>query len=151
MFMCAVLLSACQNSGQKTVSVAKGNPQSAAHPLPLMRSMDGVQDVHWELTQIQGEKAQFFYSAPYLLFNTQLKQVQGNTGCNALSGSYEMNVPMQTLNIQARAGHMSCEHALAQEAVLMDILGQAVNFQVSGNRLTLRNESGQVLLQGKKR
>ncbi len=149
-FLCAVVLSACQNSAQKIEPVTKVSVQPAARPLQVMRSPDGIQNVRWELTQIQGEKAKFFHSQPYLLFNMQLKQIKGNTGCNALSGRYEMNVERQTLNIEARAGYFSCDAALAQEAVLMDTLGQAASFQVKGNQLILRNSKGQILLQAKK-
>lgn len=150
-FLSAILLSACQNSAQKTATVTKGLAQSAERPLQILRSMDGIQDVRWELTQIQGVKARYFHSQPFLLFNTQTRQMQGNTGCNALSGNYEMNVPQRSVQIQARAGYDSCDQALAQEAVLMDVLGQVERFQLQGNQLILLSRSGQVLMQAKRK
>jgi heat shock protein HslJ len=150
MFFTAVLLCACQNTVETAGRVTK-NISSAEQPLQLMQSMDGVQDIRWELNKIQGEKAQYFHSQPYLLFNPQLKQLQGSTGCNALSGHYEMNVAAHTLSMQARAGYDSCDSALAQEAMLMDVLGQTAAFQIEGRHLTLRSRSGQVLLQATKK
>ena len=150
-FLSSILLCACQNSTQKTAGVTKGQIQSAERPLQILRSMDGIQDVHWVLTQIQGDKARYFHSEPFLLFNTQTRQMQGNTGCNTLSGSYEMNVPQRSVHIQARAGYFSCDQALAQEAMLMDLLGQVDRFQLQGNHLTLLSKSGQVLMQAKKK
>ncbi|MEG2359676.1 META domain-containing protein [Acinetobacter sp.] len=141
----AFLLAGCQ-SASHVASAA-----SAERPAQAMSSMDGVQDVRWEITQISGQKAKFFHHQPYLQFSSQFKQLRGNTGCNELAGSYELDAGQRTVKLNARAGHFSCDAALAQEAVLMDALQDAERFQLKGGQLMLQDKSGRDLLQAQKK
>jgi heat shock protein HslJ len=141
----AFLLAGCQ-SASHVPSAA-----SAERPAQAMRSMDGVQDERWEITRISGQKAKFFHHQPYLQFSSQFKQLRGNTGCNELAGSYELDAGQRSVKINARAGHFSCDAALAQEAVLMDALQDAERFQLKGGQLILQDKSGRDLLQAQKK
>ena len=147
----AFLLAGCQSASHVASAAPGAKPASAERPLQAMRSMDGVQDVRWEITQISGQKAKFFHHQPYLQFGSQFKQLQGNTGCNELAGSYDLDAGQRTVKLNARAGHFSCDGALAQEAVLMDALQDAERFQLKGGQLILQDKSGKDLLQAQKK
>lgn len=150
-FFGAILLSACQSNSQLSHSTSTGKSTSAEQPLQVLRSMDGIQDVRWEITQIQGQKAKYFHSQPYLQFSSPSKQIRGSTGCNELTGNYEMDTGRSSVKMHARAGYFSCDTALAQEAILMDILEDTVRFQMTGKQLTLQNKRGEALLRAEKK
>ncbi|WP_374572794.1 META domain-containing protein [Acinetobacter sp.] len=141
----ALLLAGCQSASHAPSAA------SAERPAQAMRSMDGLQDERWEITQISGQKAKFFHHQPYLQFGSQFRQLRGNSGCNELAGSYELDAGQRTVKLNARAGHFSCDGALAQEAVLMDALQDAERFQLKGGKLILQDKSGRDLLQAQKK
>lgn len=147
----AFLLAGCQSASHVPSAAPGAKPASAERPAQAMRSMDGVQDERWEITQISGQKAKFFHHQPYLQFSSQFKQLWGNTGCNELAGSYELDAGQRSVKINARAGHFSCDAALAQEAVLMDALQDTARFQLKGGQLTLQDKNGRDLLQAQKK
>ena len=142
----AFLCSACQPQ-----STVKPNIVSTPErPLQVLKSSDGVQNIAWKIVEIAGQKAQFFHHEPMLLLNANNQMLQGNTGCNLLSGRYHINTQNSQLSFEARAGHQSCSEALAQEANLMNVLAQTQAFRLQGNRLQLLNAQQQVILQAQK-
>lgn len=145
--LCGFLFVGCQS--QTPNNTHKG--VSKEQVLNPIRMQDGVQDIHWEIVQIQGQKAKFFAQTPYLSFRSQFKQIQGSTGCNTLSGKYQIETAKRQLDMNAQAGHGSCDNALAQEADLLDVLQATTQFQLSGKFLYLKNRQGQTLLQAQKK
>lgn len=135
-----IILSACQTT-QQSFNTQNKTPE---HPLQLIHQHDGLQNIHWQLLEVEGQKAQFFSQKPYLRLVAQGQYIQGNTGCNFLSGRYRLDHRQQQLNVDAKAGHQACEGALVQEAHLMDALMATHRFQLSGNRLQLLDRSGKV-------
>lgn len=146
-----ILLSACQSNSQLSNTTAGAKSASAERPLQVNRSLDGIQDVRWEITQIQGQKAKYFHNQPYLQFSSAQKQIRGNTGCNELTGTYVMDTGRSSVKMNARAGYFSCDTALVQEAMLMDSLEDTVRFQVNGKQLTLQDKRGEILLRAEKK
>ena len=138
-------LAACQSSTPSGMTT-KSSSSSVERPLKVTRLSDGIQDVKWDIVQISGNKAKFFHSIPYLLFNSQFKQIQGNTGCNRIEGNYVMDTVKGSIDLNARAGYLSCDSALAQEAELSDVLQAVTQFQIQGKRMTMQNSRGQTLL-----
>lgn len=136
-----IVLGGCQS--QPSSSAAKSMVKE--QPLQLIQQADGLQNVHWKLLEIQGKKAQFFYQMPFIRLMAQGQYVQGSTGCNSLSGKYFLEYKKQKLTFEAKAGHQSCDGALAQEAQLMDALMDARRFQLVGNRLHVFDQTGKVL------
>ena len=62
-----ILLSACQSNSQLSNTTAGAKSASVERPLQVNRSLDGIQDVRWEITQIQGQLSIFITSLIYNL------------------------------------------------------------------------------------
>ncbi|WP_180160323.1 MULTISPECIES: META domain-containing protein [unclassified Acinetobacter] len=142
-------LMACQNSPTQTVTTkshGKSLGNSIEQPLKLIRVNDGIQDIPWTIVKIAVQKAKFFHHQPYLQFNSQFRQIQGNTGCNTISGTYVIDTLKHSIDLNARAGYFSCDSALAQEAELSDALQAATQFQIKGKHMTMQNSRGQTVL-----
>ena len=144
--MASIGLVACQSSPNHAVTT-KSLVNSAERPLVVQRVSDGVQDIQWQIIQIEGKKAKFFHNSPYLLLNSQFRQIQGNTGCNSIGGNYVIDTAKQSLDLNARSGYFSCDLALAQEAELSDALQAVTQFQLNGKTMRLLNSHGQTLIQ----
>ena len=142
-------LMACQSSPTRKVttkSQGKSHDSSVEQPLKVIRVNDGIQDIPWTIVQIAGQKAKFFHHQPYLQFSSQFRQIQGNTGCNNISGTYVIDTLKHSVDLNARAGYFSCDSALAQEAELSDALQAATQFQIKGKHMTMQNSRGQTVL-----
>lgn len=153
------VLSACQST--PPVSQQKAQQQKATsrqttssttlevtrRTVPVIKSVDGIQDIQWTITQIQGKKALFFSEMPKVALQSQNRRFIGNTGCNALYGSYEIDVSKQTIEFKASAGHQMCNNALAQEADLMDALARVQYFQLQHKTIRFMDRNRQVLIQ----
>lgn len=139
-------LTACQSQSTPKVQ-QKG---TAERPLNALQSPDGVQNIRWSITDISAKKALFFQQQPYIQFNSRLQTLQGSTGCNSIFGKYEINNQKASLRFTANASHQSCDHALAQEAELMQALQQVQSYQVQGNIIRLLDARGQTLVTAKK-
>ena len=142
-------LMACQNSPKRTVTTklhGKSLGNSIEQPLKVIRVNDGIQDIPWMIVKIAGQKAKFFHHQPYVQFNSQFRQIQGNTGCNNISGTYVIDTLKHSIDLNARAGYFSCDSALAQEAELSDALQAATQFQIKGKQMTMQNSLGKTVL-----
>ncbi|MEN8992416.1 META domain-containing protein [Avibacterium paragallinarum] len=142
-------LMACQSSPTQKVttkSQGKSHGSSVEQPLKVIRVNDGIQDIPWAIVQIAGQKAKFFHHQPYLQFSSQFRQIQGNTGCNNISGTYVIDTLKHSVDLNARAGYFSCDSALAQEAELSDALQAATQFQIQAKQMTMQNSRGQTVL-----
>ncbi|TXJ06751.1 MAG: META domain-containing protein [Acinetobacter sp.] len=148
------LFAACQSQPQPVKKVA--SPTVPARntvpvvPLAVMQSRDGIQDIRWTVTYIQHRKAMFFNQTPSLLLQSNHNRVLGHTGCNALYGSYQIDVAKQSLKLNTHAGHQACDNALAQEATLMDVLSRVAFFSLQRNSIILYDADRQILLQAQR-
>ena len=143
-----VMVAACQ-SQPKTVQKTTLQPKRVVQPpaMQVRKSSDGVQDVEWQIMMIQGKRALFFNQYPSIRLNSVSKLVSGHTGCNTLYGEYQYDFNQKKLDLELRAGHYSCDKALAQEADLMDALQRVERFQLDGTNLYLLDAKGQRLIQ----
>ena len=126
-------------------STSKPQPQSLERPLQLQKSPDGLSNLDWKIVTIAGQKARFFQQQPYLRFNAATGRIQGNTGCNSLFGQYQRQAP-DRLTLTANATHDSCDHALAQEADLMQSLMAVQRYHLHANNLNLLDAQGNILI-----
>ncbi|WP_130803315.1 META domain-containing protein [Acinetobacter ihumii] len=149
-------LAACQSTTapvqkNKVASQHAHSRVSPQHVQPARKSVDGVQDVTWTLSLVHQKRTKFFNQTPFLVLNSAVQTVQGSTGCNAIFGRYTYNFALQQLDLDVRAGHQSCDGALAQEAELIDALQRVKRFKLQGNELLMLDQSGQILLQAQKK
>lgn len=152
----SLVLAACQSTPQQNIQKgqkAQVKPVHRVQPSVVKKrvSPDGIQDIDWQITQINGHKAKFFNQWPVLSLNSAVKTVSGHTGCNGVFGRYTFDFSQQKLDMQVNAGHSSCDGALAQEAELIDSLQRIQKFQLVGNTLYLLDQSGQRLIQAQKK
>ncbi len=155
-FSVVLSLAACQST---TTPVQKNNVKRSSNvhnhpqslPQPTRKSSDGIQDVTWQITSVQQKRAKFFSQTPFLTLNSTSQTVQGSTGCNAIYGRYTYNFALQQLDMDIRAGHQSCDGALAQEAELIDAFQRVKRFKLQGNAILLLDQNGQILLQAQKK
>ncbi|MBX3035519.1 MAG: META domain-containing protein [Anaerolineales bacterium] len=69
-------------------------------------------------------------------------QVGGNVGCNSFGGEYKLNGNQVTFS-GIFSTLMFCEGTMDQETVFLNILSeQTLNFELSGNQLTLTSQDG---------
>lgn len=69
-------------------------------------------------------------------------QVGGNVGCNSFGGEYKLNGNQVTFS-GIFSTLMFCEGTMDQETVFLNILSeQSLNFELSGNQLTLTSQDG---------
>ena len=119
--------------------------RQSTYAVPVIKSRDGIQDIRWTISRINGQSAQFFVNQPHLILQSTRQFVAGNTGCNAITGSYQLNGTQ--LKIKAIAEHQTCDHALAQEAELMDALSRVQSLNQQGNMLNLLDVNQQIVVQ----
>ncbi|MFI7817418.1 META domain-containing protein, partial [Acinetobacter baumannii] len=80
----SLVLAACQSTPQPNNHKGQVKPTHRVQT-PVVKkkvSPDGVQDIDWQITQINGHKAKFFNQWPTLSLNSTVKTVTGHTGCN---------------------------------------------------------------------
>lgn len=147
--MLLIGLAGCQSSqpstSLETRPVLKQKVVTQASSKQLSR--DGVQDVNWRIVKIKSQPAKFFNQVPFIRLNSVSRTVTGHTGCNTVFGRYDINTTQKTLNLTAKAGHQSCDQALAQEADLADALERVSRFQLNNKQLYLQDRTGQILIQ----
>ncbi|VXA57557.1 META domain-containing protein [Acinetobacter proteolyticus] len=147
-----ILLAACQS--QPTPSPKNTlQPKRVTQPpaMQVRKSTDGVQDVEWQITSIQGKRALFFNQYPSFSLNSVSKMVAGHTGCNQIYGRYKYDFAQGKLDFDVMAQHQSCDKALAQEADLMDAIQRVERFQLEGTNLYLLDAKGQRLIQAQRK
>lgn len=151
------LISACQSTQVSTQKPQSHTTRSVPHHskraavATAQVSSDGVQDVLWQITQIQQQRAKFFNQLPSIRLNSSLNTVTGHTGCNPIFGRYGYNFAQSTLNFDVKAGHQSCDGALVQEANLMDLLQRVTSFKIHGNELLLLDQNSQILIKAQRK
>ncbi|MFU8925948.1 META domain-containing protein [Acinetobacter puyangensis] len=151
----AVLMTACQShSPTQSASKNKGSGQKATNTplqlntqsIPVIKSKDGIQDIKWMIKSVKSKKALYFNQMPSVLLQSNVQRVIGNTGCNSIYGSYQIDVSKKTIQFKTNAGHQSCDNALAQEAELMDAFARVQYFSVQNKRITFYDVNRQVLI-----
>lgn len=148
----SLVLVGCQSAPPPVKKTqVRSTPRVYTPAVPKRVSRDGIQDLDWQITAINGRKAMFFTQWPTLSLNSAVKTVSGHTGCNTIFGRYTFDLTQQKLDMQVNAGHSSCDGALAQEAELVDALQRIQRFQVVGNTIYLLDERGQRLIQAQKK
>ncbi|QER38720.1 META domain-containing protein [Acinetobacter suaedae] len=151
-FSTVLMVAACQSQPQKVQkNTLQPKPANTLPPMQVRKSSDGVQDVDWQITTIQNKRALFFNQYPSFTLNSVSKSVSGHTGCNNIYGRYRYDFAQRKLDFDVRAGHYSCNKALAQEADLMDALQRVERFQYDGTNLYLLDARGQRLIQAQRK
>ena len=106
-----------------------------ANPAP------GLANTHWSLVSINGQ-APIAGRALTLSFQSD-SQLGGDSGCNSYGGQYHINGSDMAVTQLISTLRACAEQPLNdQEAVFQKALGDAAQFGLAGNQLTLKNASG---------
>jgi len=73
-------------------------------------------------------------------------QTSGDTGCNSFSGSYELDGAALTFGLLATTRMACAPDVMAQEAAVLEALGEVATWSVEEDRLTLADTGGNLLL-----
>lgn len=116
-------------------------PAAAAEP----RRLRGT---YWKLVLLQGQPVRFDESRPeaHLLLDAGEMRASGSGGCNRFSGGFR--VAGQELRLVRLAStEMACREGVQQEADYLASLAQVAGYRVQGQRLSLLDAQGRVLLE----
>ena len=116
-------------------------PDAAAEP----RRLRGT---YWKLVRLKGQPVRFDESRPeaHLLLDAGELRASGSGGCNRFNGGFR--VAGQELRLVRLAStEMACREGLQQEADYLASLAQVAGYRVQGQRLSLLDAQGRVLLE----
>jgi putative lipoprotein len=118
----------------------------AAAPGPAGGVPAPLQETYWRLTMLGDQPVAIGdkQKEPHLVFRREGSRVNGNTGCNSTSGTYEVK------GESLRFGHMmgtlmACVQGMATENASRKVLGQVRQYRITGERLELQDEAGKTL------
>lgn len=113
--------------------------RSTEKVLPVS-SMNG----EWNITEINGSAvvADEDRGLPFIAFDTETGRISGNSGCNRMMGSFDVNAKPGSLDLKGIAStRMMCPDMTTEKNVL-NALGQVKTYQKAGkNKMYLCNES----------
>lgn len=98
----------------------------------------------WEMSTLKGitpDANEFRTGLPYLLFDKKGKMT-GSTGCNNMSGSYQLNKSGIALNPGATT-RMACQGN--GESLFLEAIKQVKNFKFDGDKLILLNGAEEIM------
>jgi heat shock protein HslJ len=114
------------------------------------RSGSDLAGTAWVLSSYEGRSggtAEAVADAPATLSFRIAGTLDGTTGCNSFSGTYEANDDELTIEVgPATLRACTDDAASAQEAAVMDALPRVASYALDGDELTLSDRGGAVLL-----
>lgn len=118
---------------------------SAACPASTSASTT-LQDIHWTLVELRGAAVQgpAGRAEPHLLFQSSGRRLSGHSGCNRLTGTYELDGERLRLG-RVAATRMACVSGAEVERVFLDMLGAVDAWRVDGQELQLIDAGGAVV------
>jgi len=104
-------------------------------------------DGKWTLHSIIGAQSNQLFAAdqPFLQFNSNQKRVTGKTGCNHLTGSYELMNEKGLAFGSIATTKMACNDNGKGEAIFVQTLNEVDQFVIDAGELVLE-KNGQELL-----
>lgn len=107
-------------------------------------------DTYWKLTEVTGTPIQAVAEQmrePQLVLNGSDGRVAGSGGVNRLMGSYTVAGDSLTFSQIASTMMAGPPEAMQQEHAIITALGRVHGYRITGNQLTLLDESGGSVLQ----
>lgn len=103
-------------------------------------------NTYWKLMSIEGTSVKVYkdMKEPYMLFKNDDKRVNGFSGCNNMFGSFKTdtnNIKIGPMATTRRA----CSHGMDTELKFHKIIEKTAKFEIYGETLKLKDETGKVL------
>ncbi|MDZ8119476.1 META domain-containing protein [Pontiella agarivorans] len=118
-----------------------------------MKEIPEIEGIAWELSGILASDGQCVPPVHNSLvwFKLSEGQITGNAGANRFFGEYVLKGQKIHFSLMGSGMMMGTPELMAQENQLLKRLGEAVDYQVVGEELQLRNENQRVVVQMKPR
>lgn len=104
-------------------------------------------NTYWKLVEMGGQPAALGAGQRelHLVLGSQGARVQGFSGCNRFTGSYERSGDQLRLG-QLASTRMACVDGMEQEHRFLDALAKTTRFELGGENLALYADNGQPIL-----
>jgi len=127
------------NTGAKTTFKASENSlQQTGKSLSLFKMQpESVVEKYWKLVEIQGKPVVLGENAgrePFIILRAESGRVNGNTGCNTIMGSYELEPAANRIRFSQMAStQMMCLSAevMEIESEMLKMFGMVDNYSLS--------------------
>jgi len=105
-----------------------------------------VTDTYWKLVELDGGAVtvQPNQREPHMVLQAAGNRLAGFSGCNRMTGSFTIERARIAFG-QMATTRMACIHGMELEAAFGQALGKVRAFEIKGDALSLRDESGRVL------
>lgn len=143
MFMNQLRRTALTLTASLAVALGACAPAESPAPNPVVadapKSAKGITEKYWKLVELRGQSVTAsFNKEPHLILKTQDSRIHGSTGCNGFSGTYTLNEETLRINFgQIAMTQMYCEGAMETEKAFAEVLGQADNYSLHGDHMSL--------------
>jgi heat shock protein HslJ len=141
-------------------TTTSNNPVDARNPAPIELMMNRVQtdpppvpdvsltETYWKLIEVRGQPVQVAEGMrePSIVLHTQDSRVAGSGGVNRLMGGYTLDGGSLTFSQMASTMMAGPPEAMQQEQAIVAALGAVRGFGISGDQLTLTDETGAPVL-----
>ncbi|PTD24253.1 META domain-containing protein [Sphingomonas fennica] len=95
-------------------------------------------ETYWKLVELNGRPVPRLEREPYLILKAEGGRVNGFGGCNSFSGSYTVDEAASRISFgQVASTMMACVSGMDVEQAFHRVLGQADNYSLNGDHLTL--------------
>lgn len=101
---------------------------------------------YWKLVEINGKEVTVsgMDREAHIVFKAFDNRFHGSTGCNSFFGQYEMKDGQQVAFSQAGSTRMMCPD-MSVEDQMLKLFGQSFTYLLEGQKLMLKDASGQVV------
>jgi copper homeostasis protein (lipoprotein) len=105
-----------------------------------------LQETYWKLTRLGDQPVilEEKQREPHLIFRKEGNRVSGFTGCNMMSGSYELNGTSLRFG-QAIGTLMACVKGTEVESAMRKALSSVRQFRIVGEHLELQDGAGKTV------
>lgn len=114
---------------------------------PAAADVESITDTKWMLHSIAGEEVGEVSERgkPHLTLDTAENRVYGFGGCNSFNGGFTLGDENAVSFTQMASTKMYCEESMSVEDAFLPVFESVVAYEISGNQLHLKSESGEVL------
>jgi len=118
-----IVLTDASTGVKTTLKATENSLQETGKNLPLFKMQpENVTEKYWKLVEIQGKPVALGESAPrepFIILRAESGRVNGNTGCNTISGSFELDAA----SLRIRFSQMATTQMMCLNADVMEIEG----------------------------
>ena len=103
----------------------------------LQKIEDRITEKYWKLIEINGHPVTGLEREPYLILKEDDARLIGFSGCNSMSGSYELKDMGRIRFKHIAATMMACASGMDTEQALFKVLETVDNYSMHGDHMTL--------------